>query len=56
MNVLLRTLADGLIHLAETQPQRSMAAHHLREAAAELLDAECALERESPSQGGLPHE
>ncbi len=47
MNVL-RTLADGLILAAEQRPRRSRSAHHLRDAAAALLDADMALEREEP--------
>ena len=44
---ILRVLADGLINGAETLQGRSDAARHLRDAAASLLDADCALEREA---------
>jgi ATP-dependent Clp protease ATP-binding subunit ClpA len=45
----LRVIADGLIQGAEALPRKSVAARHLREAAASLLDADCALEAESPT-------
>ncbi len=41
-----RALADGLINAAEQLPKRSAGARHLRDAAASLLDADQALERE----------
>lgn len=46
MTVLLRTLADGLIHMAEERPRQTDSARLLRDAAASLLDADEALERE----------
>lgn len=42
-----RALADGLIAAAEALPPRSEGAGHLRDAAASLLDADQALEREA---------
>lgn len=48
----LRTLADGLIHLAEERPRKSDSARLLRDAAASLLDADEALEREGPEPEG----
>lgn len=38
-----RVLADGLIHRAEMLPREHRAAHHLRDAAASLLDADMCL-------------
>lgn len=42
-----RVLADGLINAAEQQPRESEAARFLREAAANLLDADHAFELET---------
>lgn len=47
MTNVLRTLADGLINKAEELPRESASAGHLRDAAASLLDADSALEREA---------
>ena len=50
-----RVLADGLIARAETRPPRSESARHLREAAASLLDADMAIEREEPANDDHQH-
>ncbi|HYC66659.1 hypothetical protein [Brevundimonas sp.] len=42
----LRVIADGLIHKAETRPKGSASARQLRDAAASLLDADMAIQRE----------
>lgn len=47
MREVWRALVDGLIHHAELLPKDSQASRYLREAAASLLDAETALERET---------
>lgn len=41
-----RTLADGLLAIAGQLPRQSDTARHLRDAAASLLDADLAAERE----------
>lgn len=41
-----RTLADGLVAMAAQLPRESDTARHLRDAAASLLDADLAAERE----------
>jgi hypothetical protein len=43
---VLRTIADGLIDMAEKRPRKSDSAQLLRDAAASLLDADEAIERE----------
>jgi hypothetical protein len=50
----LRVIADGLIHRAETLPRRHPAAGQLRDAAAALLDADMALERNPPANEPTP--
>lgn len=45
MNVL-RVIVDGLVATADKLPRGSEAGRHLRDAAASLLDADGALERE----------
>jgi hypothetical protein len=45
----LRVIADGLVSHAEEMPRDSEAARLLRDAAASLLDADTALEREACS-------
>lgn len=47
MKALWRVLADGLIHQAEQLPEDSAGRGHLRDAAAALLEADMALEREA---------
>jgi hypothetical protein len=42
----LRVIADGLIHRAECRPKASEAGRLLREAAANLLDADMHIQRE----------
>lgn len=51
---LLRVLADGLINYAETRPRRSDSAGMLRDAAASLLDADAAIEREDATPAPRP--
>ena len=41
-----RVMADGLAQMAATLPRESETGRHLREAAASLLDADMAAERE----------
>lgn len=41
-----RQLADILISMAEERPAGDMAAHHMRQAASELLEAEMELEKQ----------
>lgn len=50
-----RVLADGLIARAETRPKHSDSARHLRDAAASLLDADMAIERENPANTNDQH-
>lgn len=50
-----RVLADGLIARAETRPKHSESSRHLREAAASLLDADMAIEREDPANDDHYH-
>lgn len=45
-DTILRTLADGLILRAEAKPQGARSAELLRDAAATILDADLAEERE----------
>lgn len=52
---MYRVLADGLIARAETRPKHSESARHLREAAASLLDADMATEREDPANDDHHH-
>lgn len=55
MTSLYRVLADGLISAAEMQ-RHSGASRHLRDAAASLLDADMALEREGVHPSPFPTE
>lgn len=50
-----RVLADGLIARAETRPKHSDSARLLRDAAASLLDADMAIEREDPANDHQHH-
>lgn len=50
----LRVIADGLIGRAGRLPKHSRAAHHLRDAAAALLDADMCLSRETPANANHP--
>lgn len=45
-DTILRTLADGLISRAEAKPRGTRSAELLRDAAATILDADLAEERE----------
>lgn len=58
MPSVLRVIADGLVARAENRPKDSESAGMLRDAAASLLDADQAIERENmaASVKDAPHQ